>query len=203
VTTRHSSSPSPSGGGEGVNGPGIHVAAPDPKICVGVVVGAQGIKGAVRIKPFTERPEAVAAYGPVSDEQGGRRFEVRIVGQARGVVTAQLSGVSDRNAAEALKGLRLYVPRAALPEPEGEEEFYHADLIGLAAERADGTLLGRVAAVLDHGAGTYLEIAAEGGRALIVPFTRAAVPVVDPAAGRLVIEPPSEVEARAGKEEQG
>jgi 16S rRNA processing protein RimM len=185
-----------------VNGPGIHVAAPEPKICVGVVVGAQGIKGAVRIKPFTDRPEAVAAYGPVTDEQGARRFEVRIVGEGRGVVTAELSGVKDRSAAEALKGLRLYVPRAALPEPEAEE-FYHADLIGLAAERTDGTPLGRVAAVLDHGAGTYLEIVGEGGRPLIVPFTRAAVPVVDPAAGRLVVEPPAEVEARASEEEQG
>ena len=184
-----------------MNGDAPAVASSQPKICIGVVVGAQGIKGAVRIKPFTDRPEAVAAYGPVTDEQGARRFEVRIVGQARGVVTAQLSGVTDRNAAEALKGLRLYVPRAALPEPE-EEEFYHADLIGLAAERADGTPLGRVAAVLNHGAGTYLEIAQAGGRPLIVPFTRAAVPVVDPAAGRLVIEPPAEVEARAGEEEQ-
>ena len=175
----------------------------EPKICVGVVVGAQGIKGAVRIKPFTETPEAIAAYGPVTDEQGARRFEVRIVGQARGVVTAELSGVKDRNAAEALKGLRLYVARAALPEPEAEE-FYHSDLIGLAAWRADGTSIGRVAAVLDHGAGTYLEIAPEdGGRPLIVPFTRAAVPVVDLGAGRLVIEPPAEVEARAGEEEQG
>ena len=179
------------------------VASSQPKICVGVVVGAQGIQGAVRIKPFTDRPEAIAAYGPVTDEQGARRFEVKVLGQARGVVTAELSGVKDRNAAEALKGLRLYVPRAALPEPEAEE-FYHADLIGLAAERADGTPVGRVAAVLDHGAGTYLEIAPEdGGRPLIVPFTRAAVPVVDLAAGRLVIEPPAEVEARTGEEEQG
>ena len=186
-----------------MNGAGIHVASSEPKICVGVVVGAQGIKGAVRIKPFTDRPEAVAAYGPVTDEQGARRFEVRIVGQARGVVTAQLSGVTDRNAAEALKGVRLYGRRAALPEPEAEE-FYHADLIGLAAERADGTCIGRVAAVLDHGAGASLEIAPEdGGRLLIVPFTRAAVPVVDLAAGRLVIEPPAEVEARAGEEEEG
>ena len=186
-----------------MNGAGTHVAAPDPKICVGVVVGAQGIKGAVRIKPFTERPEAIGSYGPVMDEQGVRRFEVKVVGEGRGVVTAQLSGVKDRNAAEALKGLRLYVPRAALPEPE-EEEFYHADLIGLSAERADGTLIGRVAAVLDHGAGTYLEIAPEdGGRPLIVPFTRASVPDVDRAAGRLVIEPPAEVEARPGEEEQG
>jgi 16S rRNA processing protein RimM len=176
-----------------VNGPGIHVAAPDPKICVGVVVGAQGIKGAVRIKPFTETPEGIAAYGPVTDEQGGRRYEVRIVGQGRGVVTAQLSGIADRGAAEALKGLRLYVPRSALPAPEAEE-FYHADLVGLRAELRDGRAAGRVTAVHDHGAGAYLEITGAGGRPLILPFTRRAVPVVDLAGGRLVIDPPEEVE---------
>ena len=172
----------------------------EPKICVGVVVGAHGIKGAVRIKPFTERPEAVAAYGPVSDEAGLRRFEVTVLGQARGVVTAQLSGVADRTVAEALKGLRLYVPRAALPAAE-EEEFYHADLIGLLAQRRDGSVAGRVAAVFDHGAGTYLEIAGAGARALILPFTREAVPVVDLAAGRLVIDPPEDVGAE--DEERG
>ena len=175
---------------------------PEPKICIGVVVGAQGIKGAVRIKPFTDRPEAVAAYGPVSDEQGLRRFEVKIVGQARGVVTAQLSGVTDRSAAEALKGLRLYVPRSALPAPEAEE-FYHADLIGLRAELRDGRAAGRVTAVHDHGAGTYLEIARAGGRPLILPFTRRAVPVVDLAGARLVIDPPEEIEVEGEGEGEG
>ena len=170
------------------------MASSEPKICIGVVVGAQGIKGAVRIKPFTQSPEAVAGYGPVTDEAGARRFEVRILGQARGVVTAQLSGIADRNAAEGLKGLRLYVPRAVLPEPE-EEEFYHADLVGLAAERPDGSPLGKVAAVLDHGGGCYLEIAG-AERPLLVPFTKAAVPIVDLAARRLVVDPPGELEAR-------
>ena len=171
----------------------------EPKICVGVVVGAQGLKGAVRIKPFTETPEGIAAYGPLTDEAGAQSFEVTIVGRARGVVTAKIAGIADRNAAEALKGLRLYVPRSALPAPE-EEEFYHSDLIGLRAELRDGRTAGVVTAVHDHGAGPYLEIGAAGGRALILPFTRRAVPVVDLAAGRLVIDPPEEIEA---KDEEG
>ena len=168
---------------------------PEPKICVGVVVGAHGIKGAVRIKPFTAEPKGIAAYGPVVDETGTRRFAVSLIGEGRGVVTARLSGIDDRDAAEAVKGLRLYVPRSVLPAT-AEEEFYHADLIGLAAERADGSPAGKVAAVLDHGGGCYLEIAGVGERPLIVPFTRAAVPVVDLAAGKVVIEPPEESEAK-------
>lgn len=166
-----------------------------------MVVGPHGTKGAVRIKPFTAEPEGIAAYGPVSDEDGTRRFTVTLLGHGRSVVTARLSGIADRTAAEALKGLRLYVPRSALPATEAEE-FYHADLIGLAAERADGTRIGRVAAVRDHGGGTYLEIAGSDRRPLIVPFTRRAVPAVDLAAGKLVIAPPFEIEAGPEEEEE-
>jgi 16S rRNA processing protein RimM len=137
----------------------------------------------------------------VTDEAGARRYEVRIVGQGRGAVTARLSGIADRSAAEALKGLRLYVPRSALPATEAEE-FYHADLIGLRAELRDGRAAGRVTAVHDHGAGTYLEIAGAGGRPLILPFTRRAAPVVDLAGGRLVIDPPEEIEVE-GEEAGG
>lgn len=172
---------------------------PEANICVGVVVGAQGIKGAVRIKPFTAEPNGVGAYGPVTDESGVRRFSVTLLGVGRGVVTARLSGIADRDEAEALKGLRLYVPRSALPVTE-EEEFYHADLVGLRAERVDGSPAGRVAAVLDHGAGSYLEIVGVDERPLIVPFTRRAVPVVDLARGKMVIEPPEEIEI--GREQE-
>lgn len=172
---------------------------PNTKICVGMVVGAHGTKGAVRIKPFTAEPKGIAAYGPVSDEDGTRRFTVTVLGHARSVVTARLSGIAERSAAEALKGLRLYIQRSALPTAEAEE-FYHADLVGLTAERADGTRVGQVAAVRDHGGGTYLEIVGSNRRPLIVPFTRRAVPVVDLAAGKLVIEPPVEIEA--GPEEK-
>jgi 16S rRNA processing protein RimM len=159
------------------------------QVCVGVVTGPHGVGGAVRVKSFTARPEDVAAYGPLSDESGTRQLELRLVGAAKGVVIARLTGVDDRNRAEALRGLRLYLPRAALPAPE-EEEYYHADLIGLDATLADGTSIGRVRAVHDFGAGDTLEIERNGAPPLMVPFTRAVVPVVEPDAGRLVIDPP-------------
>jgi 16S rRNA processing protein RimM len=163
--------------------------AAGPLICIGVITGAQGVRGAVRIKSFTALPEDVAAYGPVADETGQRIFALHPVGRAKGVVIATISGVVDRDAAERLKGVRLYVARDKLPAP-GEEEYYHADLIGLAAVLRDGTLLGRVRAVHEYGAGDSLEVARESGGTVIVPFTRAAVPEVDLAAGRLVIDPP-------------
>ena len=162
---------------------------PPARVCVGVIVGAQGVRGAVRVKPFTAEPDGVAAYGPVEDEAGARRFELRLVGRAKGVVIAALPGVADRDAAEALRGVRLYVSRARLPAPE-EEEWYHADLLGLRAVLADGTVLGRVQAIHDFGAGDSIEIEREGAPPLLVPFTRAAVPVVDLAAGKLVVAPP-------------
>jgi len=159
-------------------------------VCVGAVAGAHGVRGVVRVKSFTAEPDDVCAYGPVSDETGTRFWRIERVGHAKGVVLVRLEGVSDRDAADALKGTRLYVARSALPEPEDEEEFYHADLIGLSAELADGTPFGRVKAVHDHGAGDILEIARPHAPPLDVPFTLAAVPLVDVAGGRIVIDLP-------------
>jgi 16S rRNA processing protein RimM len=159
------------------------------RVCVGIISGAHGVRGAVRVKSFTADPKAVASYGPLEDEGGARHFSLRLAGSAKGVVIARLAGISDRDHAEALRGLRLYLPRAALPPP-GEEEYYHADLIGLAATLANGTQLGEVRAVHNFGAGDTLEIARPAGPPLMVPFTRAVVPSVDVAAGRLVIDPP-------------
>ncbi len=162
----------------------------EPKrICVGIITGAHGVRGAVRIKSFTEDPKAVAHYGPLEDESGERRFALRLVGNAKGVVLAHLAGIADRDAAETLRGLRLYLARAALPPP-AEEEYYHADLIGLAAALTDGTLLGEVRTVHDFGTGDTLEITRPAGPPLMAPFTRAIVPIIDIAAGRLVIDPP-------------
>jgi 16S rRNA processing protein RimM len=184
--------------GDGSRGIGedLKLSELEAKICVGVVVGAQGLKGAVRIKAFTAEPKDIAAYGPVADESGTRLFQLSVVGEGRGTVIAQLSGISSREQAEALKGLRLFVRRSALPSLAAEE-FYHADLIGLEAERADGSPAGKVVAVLDHGGGCYLEIEGGSERPLIVPFSQAAVPVVDLAARKLVIHPPEEVEVRS------
>ena len=159
------------------------------RICLGIVTGAHGIKGWVRVKSFTADPEAIAAYGPLSDESGARRFEIELVGAQKGVLLARINGVADRNAAERLKGLRLYVRRADLPSPEADE-FYEADLIGLDAMREDGTLFGTIRAVNDFGAGASLEIEDPSGKMVLVPFTNAAVPVVDIANRRVVVVPP-------------
>jgi len=164
-------------------------SAQDTRLCLGVITGAHGIKGLVRVKSFTAEPEAIAAYGPLQDERGERRFDLELVGSGKGVLIARIKGLKDRNEAERLKGLRLYVRRADLPAP-GEEEFYAADLIGLAAMSPDGSRFGTVRAVHDFGAGASIEVADEAGKATVVPFTQAAVPQVDLAAGSLVIAPP-------------
>ena len=159
------------------------------RVCVGVVTGPHGVRGAVRIKSFTETPEDVARYGPLGDESGVRHFELRVIGAGKGVVLARLSGVDDRNQAVALRGQRLYLPRSALPQPEAEE-YYHADLIGLEAVLGDGTPVGRVRAIHDFGAGDTLELERRGAPPVMVPFTRAVVPSIELAAGRLVLDPP-------------
>jgi len=159
-------------------------------VLLGVIAAPHGVRGLVKVKSFTAEPAAIGAYGPLENEGGDRRFALEPVGAAKGMLIARLAGVADRDAAEKLKGVRLYVPRAALPEP-GAEEYYHADLLGLVAVLRDGTPLGRVVAVNDFGAGDHLEIARQDEGSVMVPFTRAVVPVVDLAAGRLVIDPPA------------
>ncbi len=170
-------------------------AAEDERLCVGVIAGAHGVRGLVKIKSFTDDPADLIAYGPLTDESGARRYQVAVTGRAKGVLLARIEGVGDRDAARALSGARLYVARAALPEPE-DEEYYHADLIGLAVEDRAGAPLGRVAAVQNFGAGDILEIERPDQGTLLVPFTKAAVPLVDPAGGRVVVEPPEETEAQ-------
>jgi len=159
------------------------------RVCVGEIAGAHGVRGLVRLRSFTEDPAAVVAYGLLTDEAGRRRFVVRLQSPGKDGWIARIDGISDRTAAEALRGIRLYVERAAMPVPE-EDEFYHADLLGLRAERAGGGELGTVIAVHDFGGGTMLELRLAGGRTVAVPFTRAVVPVVDVSGGRLVVDPP-------------
>ena len=161
----------------------------DARICLGIITGAHGIKGWVRVKSFTAEPEAIASYGPLSDESGARRFELELVGTQKGVLLARIKGVEDRNTAERLKGVRLHVERAALPPPE-EDEYYEADLIGITALREDGSVFGTIRAVNDFGAGASLEIEDQAGRTVVVPFTSAAVPMVDIANRRVVVVPP-------------
>ncbi|HLI10437.1 MAG TPA: ribosome maturation factor RimM [Alphaproteobacteria bacterium] len=165
------------------------MARPERKVCLGVIKGAHGVRGQVRVQSFTADPDAIFGYGPLSDEAGRRELTLERVGETRGQLVAHVQGVDSRDAAEALKGFRLHVSRAALPPP-ADEEYYHGDLIGLAAERADGVLFGKVRAVHDFGAGSVLEIARPEGAPIMLPFTRAVVPVVDIAGGRVVVEPP-------------
>lgn len=161
---------------------------PEGLLCVGVVTGARGLRGDVRIKSFTAEPTDIAAYGPVSDVQGERTFTVKVKDLAKGQVIAQLSGIGDRTAADGIKGLKLYVSRDALPAPD-EDEFYHADLVGLVVELPDGERLGTVETVHDYGAGASLEVTGGGRGVVMVPFTKAACPVVDLDGGRVVVEP--------------
>ena len=163
---------------------------PSDRILLGQFGRPHGVRGLVRVQSFTADPSGIAAYGPVSDEAGTRTFRLRVVQPGEMPVVA-VEGVADREAAAKLTGTRLYVARDRLPAP-AEDEFYHADLIGLAVEDASGQRLGTIAAVSDHGAGAFLEIET-GAQPLLLPFTRAAVPVVDLAGGRVVIVPPAEV----------
>lgn len=161
-------------------------------VCVAKVVGAHGLRGALKLRCFTERPADVAAYGPLYDEQGARRLELKVLRATPGGVVAAAADVGDRNAAEALRGTLLFVPRPALPEP-GPDEYYHSDLEGLRVERSDGTRLGTVRSLENFGGGDLIEIAGDDGRVLTLPFDRRTVPVVDLAHGRLVVEPPAEL----------
>ncbi|MEE8516468.1 MAG: ribosome maturation factor RimM [Alphaproteobacteria bacterium] len=159
-------------------------------VCVGVITGAKGVKGQVRIKSFTEDPAKVAAYGPVSDEAGRRQMQLKVEEVSKATVTARIAGIDDRTAAEALKGCRLYVDRDRLPQPQ-EDEFYYCDLIGLDAILPDGEKLGPVCAVHNFGAGDVLEIDRMGDKGTVmVPFTRQVVPVIDFKARVVRIEPP-------------
>lgn len=161
------------------------------RVCLGVVVGAHGVRGLVRVKPFTEDAYGVAQYGPVETRDGSRRFRIEATGVAKGVVICRLEGVGDRDMAEALRGAELYVARDALPDVDEEDGYYHADLIGLEAVSSDGKVYGRVVAVENFGAGDLLEIAPpDGGHTVYVPFTDEIVPDVDLETGRLTLDPP-------------
>jgi 16S rRNA processing protein RimM len=142
------------------------------------------------VKTFTETPKAIADYGPLFDENGARQFAVTLVEARPTVAIVKLDGVQSREAADALKGLMLHIPRSALPEAD-EEEFYHADLVGLVAETAADGRIGTVSSLYDYGAGELIEVALDvGGAPLVSPFTLAAVPVIDIAGGKVVLDPP-------------
>jgi 16S rRNA processing protein RimM len=162
------------------------------RVLMGVVGAPHGVRGLVRIKSFSEDPMAIAAYGALSDETGRKQYRVEALSVVKDMVLARIEGVADRTAAEALRGLRLYVERSALPAT-GEREWYEADLIGLPAVGKDGRDWGKVLAFHDFGAGRTMEIS--GGSAsrnsVMLPFTDEAVPEVDVESGRVVVDPPA------------
>ena len=166
--------------------------SPTERVLVARIGAAHGIKGEVRVKAFTADPASIGAYGPLVAADG-RRFEVAGLRPASGPVTDMLvvrfKGIADRNAAETLNGLELTISRDRLP-PAGEDEYYHADLIGLLAVTPAGEDIGTVIGVHNYGAGDLLEVAPRRGETLLVPFTRAIVPEIDIAARRLIVDPP-------------
>jgi 16S rRNA processing protein RimM len=170
-------------------------------ICIARIGAAHGVRGAVKLWTFTEDPFAVKAYGPLLTKDGTRSFEVATAREAKGHLVATLKGIATREEAERLNGIELYIAREKLPATD-ENEYYHADLIGLAAVNAADEPLGRVLAIHNFGAGDIIEIAPPQGATMLLPFTNAVVPTVDLANGRVVIELPQEIEsddARSGE----
>jgi 16S rRNA processing protein RimM len=170
---------------------------PDSRIQLGVIGRPHGVRGLVRVISHTTDPVDLTAYGPLSDAQG-RRFTLRWKAEGIAEVEFVSNGVTlkvaDRTAAEKLTNTRLFIDRSALPR-QGEDEYYLADLIGLTAVDPEGGLIGTVAIVHDYGAGTSLEIDPGEASSVIIPFTRACVPEIDIAAGRMVVVLPAEVAA--------
>jgi 16S rRNA processing protein RimM len=162
-------------------------------ICIARIGAAHGVRGAVKLWTFTEDPLAVQRYGPLATKDGTRHFEVATAREAKGHLVATLKGVATREDAERLNGIELYVPREKLPATV-EDEYYHADLIGLAAVTAANEPLGRVIAIHNFGAGAIIEIAPPQGPTMLLPFTNAVVPSVDIESGRVVIELPAEID---------
>ncbi len=163
------------------------------RICVAQIGAAHGTRGEVRLKSFTADPMAVADYGALESEDGKATFEIAALRPAKDHFVARLAGVNDRNAAERLTNLKLYVARERLPATD-VDEFYHADLIGLAALARDGRTLGSVVAIHDFGAGPLIELRPDGASAtVLMPFTTVTVPEVDVAGGRIIVDPPQGV----------
>ncbi|MBR1162433.1 ribosome maturation factor RimM [Bradyrhizobium elkanii] len=162
-------------------------------VCVARIGAAHGVRGAVRLWTFTEDPLAVKDYGPLMTKDGARQFEVTHVREAKDHLVVTLKGVASRDDAERLNGLELYVPRDRLPDTD-DGEYYHTDLIGLAAVTTTDQPLGKVIAIHNFGAGDIIEIAPPQGATMLLPFTNAVVPTVDLDGGRVVIDLPKEID---------
>ena len=173
-------------------------------VLVGAITGAHGVKGEVKVKSFTAQPASIAAYGPLFDESGQRRFDLSLTGKTgqpggngpgKTMLVGRIQGVADRTAAEKLTNTDLYVPRDRLPPIDEDDIYYHADLIGLAAVTPEGVALGKVTGLFNFGAGDLIEITTpQGGEPMLLPFSNAVVPEVDIKAGKLTVVLPSIIE---------
>ena len=165
------------------------------RICVARIGAAHGVRGEVKLWSFTEEPAAVANYGPLETQDGTRCFEIETLRAAKDHFVARIAGVNDRDAAEKLRNIELYIARARLPKIEEADTFYHADLVGLDAVTPDGVRVGTVHALHNFGAGDIIEIApVGGGDPLMLPFNETTVPKIDVAARQIVVVPPAETE---------
>ncbi|WP_457649824.1 ribosome maturation factor RimM [Profundibacter sp.] len=159
-------------------------------ICVGAFSGSYGVKGEVRLKSFCANPEAIADYSPLTTEDGKHSYAITITRSIKGALVAKVEGITNKEQADDLKGIRLFASRDQLPALP-DDEYYYADLIGLTVLDTGGTVLGKVHAVQNHGASDLLEIMpSAGGNTILLPFTREVVPTVDLSAGRIIVDPP-------------
>jgi 16S rRNA processing protein RimM len=165
----------------------------EKQVLLAAVIGASGLKGAVKVKIFTASPEALTRYGALRDKHG-KEFSVTDLRPGKtGEAVISFSGITTRQAAEALKGTELFIARAALPKA-GDEEFYHADLIGLEAQDGEGRILGKIAALHNYGAGDIVEITRPDGDSVLLAFTRETVPTIDIPGGRIIVAVPEDDE---------
>lgn len=164
------------------------MAHPEKPVQLAVIGAAHGIRGEVRVKPYTEDPLAIGDYGLLYDKQG-KSYEVLEVRAAKNVVIVRFKSVNDRNTAEALNGTELFIDRSQLAENLDDDEFYHADLIGLQAYDRQGNHYGRIAALFDFGGGDLIELRLVGRKPMLIPFTEAAVTEVDLTNGKIIVEP--------------
>jgi 16S rRNA processing protein RimM len=163
------------------------------QVCIARIGAPHGVRGAVKLWTFTQDPLAVKRYGPLATKDGARQFEVTHAREAKGHLVATLKGIATREDAKRLNGIELYIARGKLPATDADE-FYHADLIGLAAVSTANEPIGRVIAIHNFGAGDIIEVAPPNGATMLLPFTNAVVPTVDLASGCVVIELPAEIE---------
>jgi 16S rRNA processing protein RimM len=162
----------------------------EARVCLGQIGAAHGVRGEVRLRSFTSDPAAIADYGPLETDDG-RVLEIETLRPAKHHFVARLSGICDRDAASALANVKLYVPRERLPATAEPDEFYHADLVGLAVIDRAGNRLGTVVGIHNFGAGDLIEVRTEkGSKTELLPFDTTHVPAVDVAAGKIVVDPP-------------